>query len=49
MVDYKNAERIRELFIQLSASERLHAYTLLKTQFQEKEVWRRQQGFDISV
>jgi hypothetical protein len=49
MVDYKNAERIRELFVQLSPNEYLHAYTLLRDQFQEEDSWRKEQGFDISL
>lgn len=49
MVDYKNAERIRELFVQLTPAERLHAYTLLHAQFREEDKWRKQQGFDVSL
>lgn len=49
MVDYKNAERIRQLFVQLSASEYAHAYTLLEAQFREEDNWRKQQGFDVSI
>lgn len=49
MVDYKNAERIRELFVQLSPNEYLRAYALLRDQLQEEEKWRKQQGFDVSL
>jgi hypothetical protein len=49
MVDYKNADRLRQLFSQLSQNEYLHAYRLLTAQFKEEEVWRKQQGFDVSL
>lgn len=49
MVDYKNADRLRQLFLQLSQNEYLHAYTLLSAQFKEEEIWRKQQGFDVSL
>ena len=49
MVDYKNADRLRQLFLQLSQNEYLDAYTLLTTQFMEEETWRKQQGFDVSL
>jgi hypothetical protein len=49
MVDYKNAERIRQLFIQLTPNEYRHAYALLKDQFQQEDKLRKQQGFDVSL
>jgi hypothetical protein len=49
MVDYKNAERIRQLYSQLSATERHRAYDLLQAQFREEDDLRRQQGFDASI
>jgi hypothetical protein len=49
MVDYKNADRLRQLFTQLSQNEYLHAYRLLTAQFKEEEIWRKQQGFDVSL
>jgi hypothetical protein len=49
MVDYKNAERIRQLFVQLSPSEYFHAHALLKDQFRQEDGLRKEQGFDISL
>ena len=49
MVDYKNVERIRGLYAQLSRSERLRAFDVLGTQFREEDVLRKQQGFDASL
>ncbi len=49
MVDYKNAERIRQLYVQLTASERLRAFELLRSQFQEEDKLRKEQGFDSSL
>jgi hypothetical protein len=47
MVDYKNAERIRELYSQLSEGERRRAYGSLRIQFQEEDKLRKAQGFDF--
>lgn len=49
MVDYKNAERIRQLYSYLSPDERLHAYTQLRYQFKEETKLRGEQGFNISL
>lgn len=49
MVDYKNAERIRQLYSQLTQQERLRAYAMLQGQFQEESRLRSAQGFDIST
>ncbi|KPL00242.1 MAG: hypothetical protein AMJ91_05130 [candidate division Zixibacteria bacterium SM23_73_3] len=49
MVDYKNAERIRQLYSQLSSEERKRAYHQLRGQFQEEKVLRDRQGFDCSL
>ena len=49
MVDYKNAERIRQLFGQLTSREYMHSYAALTEQFQEEERWRREQGYSISI
>jgi hypothetical protein len=49
MVDYKNADRIRQLFSQLTQNECLYAYKLLRHQFQEEEAWRKEQGFSVSL
>jgi hypothetical protein len=48
MVDYKNAERIRQIYAQLSEREFQQAYETLKSEFQEEEKFRQEQGFDIS-
>jgi hypothetical protein len=48
MVDYKNAERIRQLYDQLSFAEQRQAYDILSKEFQEEEVARKKQHFDIS-
>ncbi len=49
MVDYKNAERIRQLYAQLTQADRLQAYGILRRQFQEETQLRSGQGFDIST
>lgn len=49
MVDYKNAERIRQLYSQLSQEERFIASTQLRIQFQEETILRKEQKFDISL
>ena len=49
MVDYKNAERIRQVYDQLSFAEQRQAYDILVKEFQEEEVARKKQGFDISL
>jgi hypothetical protein len=49
MVDYKNPERIRQLFTQLSRDELLRSYGILRSQFREEDVLRKQQGFDVSL
>jgi hypothetical protein len=45
MVDYKNAERIRQLYSQLSAEELRRAYETLRLQFREEDELREAQGF----
>lgn len=49
MVDYKNAERIRQLYSQMSAAERIRAYHQLTQQFRIEDELRKQQGFDVSL
>jgi hypothetical protein len=49
MVDYKNAERIRQVYDQLSFAEQRQAYRILLEEFKEEEVARRKQHFDISL
>jgi hypothetical protein len=49
MVDYKNAERIRQLYDQLTQAEYEQAHEILTKQFQEEEALRKTQGFDISL
>jgi hypothetical protein len=49
MVEYKNAERIRQLYDQLSFAEQRQAYRILQNEFQEEEVARKKQHFDISL
>ncbi len=49
MVDYKNAERIRQLYVQLSKQELLVAYEKVKAELIQENKLREQQGFDISV
>jgi hypothetical protein len=49
MVDYKNAERIRQVYDQLSFAEQRQAYCILQKEFQEEGVARKKQHFDISL
>ena len=49
MVDYKNAERIRELYSQLTQAERDRAYMQLRTELIAEDALRKEQGFDISL
>jgi hypothetical protein len=49
MVDYKNAERIRQVYDQLSFAEQREAYDILVNEFQEEEIARKKQHFDISL
>ncbi len=49
MVDYKNAERIRQLYSQLSEFERMRAYRILGERFREEAVFRKEQGFEVSL
>jgi len=49
MVDYKNAERIRQVYDQLSFVEQRQAYSILLKEFQEEEIARKKQHFDIST
>src|SRR5258705_2913786 len=49
MVDYKNAERIRQVYDQLTQAECQQAYEILTAQFQEEEQLRKKQGFEIST
>lgn len=48
MVDYKNAERIRQVYDQLSFAEQRQAYRILLKEFQAEEVARKKQRFDVS-
>lgn len=49
MVDYKNADRLRQVYDQLTDSECKEAHTILSEQFQVEETLRKEQGFDISL
>src|SRR5258705_3077630 len=49
MVDHKNAERIRQVYDQLTQAECQQAYEILTAQFQEEEQLRKKQGFEIST
>jgi hypothetical protein len=49
MVDYKNAERIRQLYTQLTKSELLTAYEKVKNELIEEDPLRESQGFDVSL
>lgn len=49
MVDYKNAERIRQLYSQLSKQELIVAYNKVKNELIQEDGLREQQGFDISM
>ena len=49
MVDYKNAERIRQLYAQLDNSELRKAYLLIRNEFIEEDKLRQEQGFDCSI
>ena len=47
MVDYKNAERVRDLYAQLTPSDLRRAYELLSSEFGEEDALRKEQGFDF--
>jgi len=49
MVDYKNAERIRQFFSQLSPSEFKSAYQILSRELREETALREIQGFNVSI
>jgi len=49
MVDYKNAERIRQLYSQLTKPELSRVYEILKKELIEEDALRKEQGFDISL
>lgn len=49
MVDYKNVERIYQLYAQISDSERRRAVTVLAEEFQEEAVLRKEQGYSGSI
>jgi len=49
MVDYKNAERIRQLYSQLKQNELNHAYSLLRGELIEEDRLRKEQGYDVSL
>jgi len=49
MVDYKNAERIRQAYSQLARAEYQQAFEILTQQFQEEEILRKNQGFSVSL
>jgi len=44
MVDYKNAERIRQLYLQLTPNELKHAAEILRVEFLQESSLRAQQG-----
>lgn len=49
MVDYKNAERIRQLYVQLSKDEFLQAFCTLVGELREESELREQQGYSCSI
>jgi hypothetical protein len=49
MVDYENAQRIRQLYAQLSIDELNQAYGILKKELIEEDQLRKEQRFDISM
>lgn len=49
MVDYKNAERIRQLYSQLKDYERVKCYETLVQELQEENELRNEQGFNVSI
>jgi hypothetical protein len=49
MVDYKNVERIYQLYGQLTEFERIRAVQILTDELQEEEVLRQKQGFSCSI
>ena len=49
MVDYKNAERIRQLYSQLTPAERAVCYDALRKELQEETSLRKEQGFSVSL
>lgn len=49
MVDYKNAERIRQIYSSLSPNEYRDAYEILNTELREETVLREKQKYNISL
>lgn len=49
MVDYKNAERLRQLFAQLSPTECEIVHEIMTMQLREETALREEQGYDISI
>lgn len=49
MVDYKNAERLRQLFGQLSEAECEQAYQVLSRELREETAIRKEKGWDLSI
>lgn len=49
MVDYKNVERIRQLYAQLSPNEYVRAFCTLADEFEEESELREQQGYSCSL
>ena len=49
MVDYKNAERIRQLYTQLNKKELNKAYRVLRDELKEEDNLRKEQGYDVSL
>ena len=49
MVDHKNAERIRRLYLQLTPNELKHAAEILRVEFLQEFSLRAQQGLDVSL
>lgn len=49
MVDYKNAERIRQLYAQLNQKELNNASLVLREELIEEDKLRKEQGYDVSL
>ena len=49
MVDYKNVDRLQQLYAQLSATERAYAADRLQRDLRDESNLRTMQGFDISI
>ncbi len=49
MVDYKNVERIRELYSQLNSNDRFNVYNQLIDELKEETEFRKKQGLSVSI